>query len=37
MNPLGMSVKNMKLEQLLINECIKTKNIDLKITKKIGE
>ena len=34
---LGMSVKNMKLEHLLINECIKTKNIDLKITKKIGE
>ncbi len=34
---LGMSVKNMKFEQLLNNKCIETKNIDMKITKKIDE
>lgn len=34
---LGMSVKNMKFEQLLNNDSLKTKNVDLKITKKVSE
>lgn len=34
---LGMSVKNMKFEQLLNHHPIKTKDIDLKITKKVSE
>lgn len=34
---LGMTVKNMKLEQLLCKDKIETKNVNLKITKKVGE
>ena len=33
---LGMSVKNMKLEQLLSNEHIETKNTELKVTSKVN-
>lgn len=34
---LGMSVKNMKLEQLLKNKNIEAKKIDLTITNKVNE
>lgn len=34
---LGMRIKNMKLEQLLQDDDIETKNISLEITKKVGE
>lgn len=32
---LGMSVKNMKFEQLINNDKIESKNIDLKVTSKV--
>lgn len=34
---LGMTVRNMKLEQLLCKDKIETKNVNLKITKKVGK